>query len=259
VRPGVWLLTSAGRKAPWCVGLRSTATRCRALALVVTCVLPAAAFAGDIVIPRAWIDVSDVWRFDVGVVFPRADPGVSELSREPYERGNHPNLCGMRVVARTRQAAGDAIEWNMLFSVVTDGDTRIGGVSAGSFTRASKKASAVPRRPIAQLVFAIDGGGAPTTARATNAPHGEHGVVAEVPAAVVAQIWNALDTGTPVTVALTYDSGARETLRLRTLGTIRTQGPDWYHGRNLPAMQCLTALAPASGPGGPLWEIEHPW
>lgn len=233
--------------------------RCRTLALCLLSALPVAGQAGDVLIPGGSIDVSDVWRFEGHVVFAHRDPSVSELSREPFERGNRPNLCGMRVVARTRPATGGAVEWNLLFSVVTDGARRIGGISAGSFTRTSTAAPAVPRRPITRLVFAIEGAGEATTARASGGPNAEHGVVAELPEPFVERVWNALDDGTGITVALTDDSGAQETLRLRTLGTIGAAGPNWYHGRNLPALLCLTALAPASALDGPLREIEHPW
>jgi hypothetical protein len=237
-------------------GLGRAAMRCRAAIVVVTCVAPVAAFAGDFVIPGGAIDVTDVSRFAVGVVIPRDYVDVSGASRRPFDRSGRPDLCGMRVVARTRQAGGDAIEWNLLFSVVTDGGRRIGGVSAGSFTRASGTASAVPRRPITQLAFTIGVAGESTTARALGAPNPEHGIIAELPAPVVEQIWNVLDDGTPITVQLTDDAGAQETLRLSTLGT---QGNRWYHGRkNSPAMLCLRALAPTAGPEGPLREIDHP-
>jgi hypothetical protein len=107
-------------------------------------------------------------------------------------------------------------------------------------------------------VFAIDGAGESATVPVLVAPNAEHGVAAEIPESLVEQIWGALDDGTRITLDLTYDSGAQETLQLRTLGTQASRSR-WYHGRSSPAMLCLTALAPASGPDGPLREIDHPW
>ena len=229
----------------------------RTFVACIVCAIPMAGSAGVIAIPGGSIDVIDVSRFAAGVTVRDRYHDVTEPSRYPVGVDGRPDLCGMRVVARSRSSGGDAVEWNLLFSIVSDGQRRIGTVSAGSFTRAASGVSAVPRRAIAQLAFAVDAPGGAGTAVARDARLAGDGVAALLPEPFVEEIWNALDTGTPIRVELTFDSGTQETLKLRALGS---PGLRWFHGRrNSRAMLCLGELAPASGPDGPLQERDHRW
>jgi hypothetical protein len=75
-------------------------------------------------------------------------------------------------------------------------------------------------------------------------------------------MFDALETGTPFILDLTYDSGEYETVRARTLGGIGGGGSalGLGHGADAPVRRCLQSLAPASQSGlhNPLAEFHHP-
>jgi hypothetical protein len=159
------------------------------------------------------------------------------------------NLCGMHVVAQTREDDRTALEWDIMFSVFTDGTSRLASIAAGSFTLPPHANNRDPRHPITGLVVRLDGVNELASARIHGVPNADNGVVGDFPEPYAERMFDALDAGTPFTLDLTYDSGEHETVRARTLGGL---GGSWLglgHGADAPVRRCLRSLVPASQSG----------
>jgi hypothetical protein len=164
----------------------------------------------------------------------------------------------MHVVAQTREPDGAALEWDLKLSVFIDGKTRAASIATGSFTLASHAKHRVPRRPIAGLVVRLDGVAEPAEARIVGVPNAANGVVGEFPEPYAERLFDALDAGTPFTVGVTYDSGERETVRVRAINTDFNRN-FFHHGSDAPTRKCLALLIPASEPLNRVVERDHPW
>jgi len=187
-------------------------------------------------------------------------------TRHPEHYDGAYNLCGMHVIAQTREQDRTALKWDIMLSVFTDGTSRLASIAAGSFTLPPNVDTRVPRHPITGLVVRLDGMKEPASARIHGVPNADNGVVGDFPEPSAEQMFDALETGTPFTLDLTYDSGEHEMVRARTLGGIAGGGGNYRplglaHGADAPVRRCLQSLAPASQSGlhNPLAEFNHPW
>jgi hypothetical protein len=97
----------------------------------------------------------------------------------------------------------------------------------------------------------------PAEAQISSPPNIDNGVIGEFPEAYAERLFNAFDAGTPFTLSLTYDSGARESVLVRTHGGTRNHV---YHGTGAPAERCLRGLIPTSKEGlqNPIYDLWHP-
>jgi hypothetical protein len=174
------------------------------------------------------------------------------------------NLCGMHVVAQTRQDDGTGLKWDIMLSVFTDGTSRRASLAAGSFTLPPKVNTIVPRHPITGLVVWLDSVQEPASARIQGIPNADNGVVGDFPEPYAEKMFDALERGMPFTVDLTYDSGEHETVSGRTLrdsggGSGNGKPLGLGHGVDAPVHRCLQSLAPASQSGlhNPTAEFQH--
>jgi hypothetical protein len=185
-------------------------------------------------------------------------------SQHPRNSSDTYNLCGMHIVAQSKEPDGAALEWDIMLSVFTDGTIRRASVAAGSFTVLSNATTRVPRHPITGLVVRLDGVQEPGPARIYGVSNADNGVVGDFPEPYAEQMFDAWEMGTPFTLDLTYDSGEHELVRARTLRGIgggRYNGLRLAHGVDAPVRRCVQSLAPASKVGlhNPVAEFNHPW
>jgi len=185
-------------------------------------------------------------------------------TQHPRASSDTYNLCGMHVVAQTREHDSTAHKWDIMLSVFTDGTSRLASIAAGSFTMPPNVDTIVPRHPITGLVVRLDGAKEPASAQIHGVPNADNGVVGDFPEPYAEQMFDALEMGMPFTLDLTYDSGDHETVRARTLrghGGGNYNGLRLAHGADAPVRRCLQSLAPASQSGlhNPLAEFNHPW
>lgn len=205
------------------------------------------------------VDVSDFYRQE-GYYFPRDPPariGPPDTSGGPFHNDKY-NLCGMGIVAETKDSAGTTLRWNLRLSVFLDGNGRSASIAAGAFKLQEHGGKPTPRPAITRLTVQLRGEkDLPAEVRIHGTPNAENGVMGEFPEAYAEKLFNAFDAGTPFTLNLTYDSGEHESIRARADGSHRSR---FYHGSDAPTERCLRALAPAteSGLKNPLIDLWHP-
>ena len=168
------------------------------------------------------------------------------------------NLCGMGVVAETKDSSGTTLRWDLKLSVVINGDSRFASVAIGTFKLKKNDDKPTPRQPVTRLTVQLQGEKEPPAeARIGGAPNVDNGVIGEFPEAYAEKLFNAFDAGTPFTLNLTYDSGEHESFLVRPHGGSKDHT---YHGTGAPAERCLRALMPATKEGlqNPVYELWHP-
>jgi hypothetical protein len=186
-------------------------------------------------------------------------------TRHPEHYDGAYNLCGMHVIAQTREQDRTALKWDIMLSVFTDGTSRLASIAAGSFTVPPNANTRVPRHPITGLVIRLKGEQEPASARIRGVPNADNGIVGDFPEPFAEQLFDALDARTPFTLDITYDSGEHETVHGRTLGGIGAPHNagvlGLFHGIDAPVRRCLRNLAPATKQGlqNKVPEFNHPF
>jgi hypothetical protein len=217
--------------------------RAHACILVVAAAAPFPSWAANAVIKSQYLDVRDL---------SRADQQDNRVHRR-YD------LCGMRAKARSHAATAAALEWDFVWSVVTDGRARIADVTASAFTRPTTAGARVASPAIAALAISLNGIAVTAEARTRATPRPDNAFVGDIPSGYAEQIFDALDAGTAMTVDVTYASGERETLVVRALGgnSSTSMRLNDLHGRNAPVYRCLENLVLPSGSAKRLVERPH--
>jgi hypothetical protein len=205
----------------------------------------------------AEVSVKDVYRFEDNQHVRWFNPGISS-GQILLTEGHMFNLCGMRLRARTPESDRGVLTWDVIVSIVAvAAQQRFAAIAVGSFTQPPKSNSRIPRSPIKDLVIRIDGEAGQAATELHGQPNADHGVSGTIPEPFANKLFDALDLGTPFTLDLTYDSGARETVRARTWGS---GAFNHNHRSDAPVRLCLNSLVPASKQGleHRLVEFEHP-
>lgn len=179
---------------------------------------------------------------------------VFDASRADGQNSKNFNLCGMHVRAHAELPSGSSVEWEVSVNVVTGGHSQVAGVSAGSFALPPQSKIRVPRAPIRDLVFSIEGSAERTAANIVGNPNSDNGVVGQIPENSALRFFDALDAGTPISINSVYDNGDRETLIIHTRGG--QQGPGG-HGAQAPVHLCLQHIVPPDAGTKPLVERAH--
>lgn len=183
---------------------------------------------------------------------------LEDLSRADRRRIDRYNLCGMLVRAQARQPGGVTHEWDVAVTVFRRGDQPVAAVEAAAFAFERRPEDRVVRAALAEMGFAVQGAAAAGSTQLLDGPNSDGGMVGEMAVAAAEQVFDALDAGAPIRLDLTYVTGMRETLLLRTRGRIISFWGHFAHGRSAPVHLCLAKLVPAAGPPGPTRRAPHP-
>ncbi|MGO9804551.1 MAG: hypothetical protein ACLPTM_09280 [Steroidobacteraceae bacterium] len=204
------------------------------------------------------VEAYDLYRGE-GHLIPDRNENVRSVSGALFYETDKYNLCGMHLVAKTSEAGGAKLGWELKVSVLRQGDNRVASIAAGSFSLPQNAKKAVPRPPINRLVIQLKGEKESAEARIYGKLSGDYGVIGEFPEAYAEKLFAAFDAGTPFTLDVTYDSGEHETVRAHTRGGA-VGGNFFFHGSDAPMRRCLRSLVPASKEGlqNRMIELPHP-
>jgi len=160
-------------------------------------------------------------------------------------------LCGMHVHASKQEAVGPAMEWDIAISVLTDGKTKVAGVSAGSFVSSNSNRSARPA--ITRLVFSINGQAPEIPVQIFGAPNSDNAIQGQIREADAERLFDALDANTAVSAGISYDGGTADTLLLQG----RASGAGIAPAGKAPMKACLSEMQPATGEPTKISETGH--
>ena len=174
---------------------------------------------------------------------------LAYLIRPIKDARKRSSLCGMHVLASKETKGEPTIQWDFIFSVITDGSTKIAGISAGSFERALTGKVRTPRHEIAELRLLTEGDAEPLLV-----PVSKHGnpVLGAVPVAYANKVLDALDSGTPLSILITYADGQPESLLIKG----RNNVGKFNLSKNQVVRECIETIVPAKEPSAPYMEIN---
>jgi len=184
---------------------------------------------------------------------------INDMSRPSSEDSKNNVLCGMHIRAHAELPSGSGHEWEVAISIVTNGQSRLAGVSLGTFARALESPVRSPRAPAQQLSIGLSTSEERAPVRLSGRPNADNGVVGQVADDMALKIFDALDAKVPIVLDAVYESGDHEVVLLSQQGGKPVKEKNAGHGAEAPVFRCLAHLvAPsAEGESKALVEVPH--
>jgi hypothetical protein len=156
-------------------------------------------------------------------------------------------LCGYAIQGNRHGWKNPRTEWDINIDEIVQGDSRVVGVSAGSFVVTGK--SRTPRSPIIDLVFMTEDDAELFPAQIVGAPNNDNGVRGKIDLERAPKLFKALSNGRGIDVILKYADGSSDHLQFSGFRDTRKFGG----GKNSPFDECLRGRTPGPNDG---WDIR---
>jgi hypothetical protein len=156
-------------------------------------------------------------------------------------------LCGYAIQGNRHGWKNPRTEWDINIDEVVQGDSRVVGVSAGSFVATGK--TRTPRSPIIDLVFMTEDDAEQFPAQIVGAPNNDNGVRGKIDIERAPRLFKALSNGRGIDVILKYADGSSDHLQFSGFRDTRKFGG----GKNSPFDECLRGRTPGPNDG---WDIR---
>jgi hypothetical protein len=199
--------------------------RIRILLLVLAATLPAVALAQDPI----KLNMSDIY-----------------FQWRPTPKSSA--MCGYAIRGNRLSREDPKTEWDINIDEIVQGDTRVVGVSAGSFIVTGK--TRAPRSPITELTFTTQDDAEPLALQLVGTPNKDNGVRGMLDLTRAAKLFKSLSNDRQINATLTYADGASDRLQFSGFRDVRKFGG----GKNSPFDECLRGVTPK--PGSPEWDIR---
>ncbi len=121
-------------------------------------------------------------------------------------------VCGFSITANHVSREDPKVEWDVNVDEIIQGDTKVVGVSAGTFNVAAHKRT--PRSVITGLEFSADGLSDPVPIQIVGSPNPDNAVRGVIDMARSAALFDALGGPGYVTVSFRYADGTADAVRL---------------------------------------------
>jgi hypothetical protein len=164
-------------------------------------------------------------------------------------------LCGFAIHGNYLSHDLPRPEWEINIQALMTGAGPVVAVSAGAFQVVSKDAKA-PRQPravISSLSFTVEGVAEPVSAQIAGQPGTDHAIKALVPTEPAQQLLGGLYDGKLITVAIGYQDGSAEVLKVRNVqDRARLSGFKGYYPH------CMELLHPLPPGAASAYRINSP-
>jgi hypothetical protein len=147
-------------------------------------------------------------------------------------------MCGYSILGNHVSRDDPRIEWDMNIDEIVQGDTRVAGVSAGTFVVKGK--TRTPRSPVTELAFTIDEDPELIPAQLVGVPNKDNGVRGTIELVRATKLFNALSNERQIAATLKYADGTSDLLKFAGFRDSRKLGG----GKNSPFDECLRGLTP---------------
>jgi hypothetical protein len=145
-------------------------------------------------------------------------------------------LCGFTIRGNHYSRKNPHVEWDLNIDELTSGDTRIAGISAGTFDVVGRERKG--RSPIVEMAFSIAGEPEPIPARILGAPNKDNAIRAILEMESAGKVFTAFSESKLITINLKYGDATADLLQVRG-------GHDWNRmGPNSNFALCLKGYTP---------------
>lgn len=157
-----------------------------------------------------------------------------------WNDANDPNgkfgLCGFMIIGNHLNHKNPHVVWDINVDEVWKGDLHVAGYTAGTFDVIDGKR--VPRAPITELTFGVEGQPDPVLTRVVGPPNADHGIKGSIELDRAKVLFDGFSEEKWITITLKYADAMSEVLRTRGFH-------DPYHGgRASPVHMCLLGKVP---------------
>lgn len=123
------------------------------------------------------------------------------------------HVCGFGIFGNHISRKNPKPEWDVNIDELVQGDTRVVGVTAGTFDVNGRKRT--PRSAITGLEFSWEGAQEPVAIQIVGAPNRDNGIRAVIDLPRSAALFSALETDQYITLSFRYADGTTDAVRLR--------------------------------------------
>jgi hypothetical protein len=160
-------------------------------------------------------------------------------------------LCGYAIQGNRHGWKNPRTEWDINIDEVVRGDSRVVGVSAGSFVVTGK--TRTPRSPITDLVFTTEDDADQFPAQIVGAPNNDNGVRGNIDLERAPKLFKALSNGRRIDVILKYADGSSDHLQFSGFRDKR----EFDRSKNGLFDECLRGRTPTPGGGWDVRAVAH--
>jgi hypothetical protein len=147
-------------------------------------------------------------------------------------------MCGYSILGNHLSRDDPKIEWDINIDEIVQGDTRVAGVTAGTFVVKDKIRT--PRSPVSEIAFTVDEDPELIPAQIVGAPNKDNGVRGTINLPQAMKLFSALSNDRHIAATLKYADGTSDLLKFAGFRDTRKFGG----GKNSPFDECLRGLTP---------------
>jgi hypothetical protein len=133
-------------------------------------------------------------------------------------------LCGFTIRGNHYSRKNPHVEWDLNIDELTSGDTRIAGISAGTFDVVGRERKG--RAPIVEMIFSIAGEPEPIPARIVGPPNQDNAIRAVLEMQSAGKVFTAFSESKLITINLKYGDATADMLQVRGWHDWNRMGPN---------------------------------
>jgi hypothetical protein len=133
-------------------------------------------------------------------------------------------LCGFTIRGNHYSHKNPHVEWDLNIDELTSGDTRVAGISAGTFDVVGRERKG--RSPIVEMIFSIAGEPEPIAARIVGPPNKDNAIRALLEMEPAGKVFTAFSESKLITINLKYGDATADMLQVRGWHDWNRMGPN---------------------------------